>query len=102
GNNRPIPAPKDYPQPATDGKIYFTPYDMVQAEISLRSREEKFNKDLLTPSGVFNQYFGSGLSSIVFQEIRESKSLAYSAYSFYSNSSKADRYNYVIAYIGTQ
>src|SRR5690606_27513865 len=59
-------------------------------------------KDLLTPSGVFNQYFGSGLSSIVFQEIRESKSLAYSAYSFYSNSSKADRYNYVIAYIGTQ
>jgi len=102
GNNKPIPPAKDYPQPATDGKIYFTPYDMVQAEISLRSREQKFDKNLLTPAGVFNQYFGAGLSSIVFQEIRESKSLAYSAYAFYSNSSKADKYNYVNAYIGTQ
>lgn len=75
---------------------------MVQAEISLRSREQKFDKGLLTSSGVFNQYFGSGLSSIVFQEIRESKSLAYSAYTYYANSSKADKYNYVYAYIGTQ
>ncbi len=102
GNGKAIPPAKEYPQPATDGKIYFTPYDMVQAEISLRSREQKFDKGLLTSSGVFNQYFGSGLSSIVFQEIRESKSLAYSAYTYYANSSKADKYNYVYAYVGTQ
>src|SRR5690606_11727824 len=75
---------------------------MVQAEISFRAREQKFDKDLLTASGVFNQYFGSGLSSIIFQEIRESKSLAYSAYTFYANASKADEYNYIYAYIGTQ
>lgn len=102
GNGKKIPAAKEYPQPATEGKLYFTPYDMVQAEISLRAREEKFDKNLLTASGVFNEYFGSGLSSIVFQEIRESKSLAYSAYSVYSNSGKADKYNYVMAYVGTQ
>lgn len=102
GSNKAIPAPKEYPQPATDGKVYFTPYEMVQAEISLRAREQKFDKSLLTSSGIFNEYFGSGLSSIVFQEIRESKSLAYSAYSFYSNSSLADKYNYLNAYIGTQ
>ena len=102
GNGKTIPAAKEYPQPASTGKLYFTPYDMVQAEISMSSREDKFDKNLLTASGIFNEYFGSGLSSIVFQEIRESKSLAYSAYSFYSNSSKADKYNFVIAYIGTQ
>lgn len=102
GKQKAIPAAKVYPQPATDGKIYFTPYDMVQAEISFRAREQKFDKDLLTASGVFNQYFGSGLSSIIFQEIRESKSLAYSAYTFYANASKADEYNYIYAYIGTQ
>lgn len=102
GTQKAIPAAKIYPQPVTDGKIYFTPYDMVQAEISFRSREQKFDKDLLTASGVFNQYFGSGLSSIIFQEIRESKSLAYSAYTFYANASKADEYNYIYAYIGTQ
>lgn len=102
GSNKAIPAPREYAQPATDGKVYFTPYEMVQAEISLRAREQKFDKNLLTNSGIFNEYFGSGLSSIVFQEIRESKSLAYSAYSFYSNSGQADKYNYVNAYIGTQ
>lgn len=102
GNNKTIPAKKEYPQPATDGKVYFAPYDMVQAEISLRSREGKFDKNLLSSSGIFNEYFGSGLSSIVFQEIRESKSLAYSAYCFYSNASQTDKYNYVNAYIGTQ
>lgn len=102
GNGKKIPAAKVYPQPMTDGRIFFAPYDMVQAEISLRAREEKFDKNLLTPSGVFNEYFGSGLSSIVFQEIRESKSLAYSAYSVYANSDRLDKYNYVIAYVGTQ
>lgn len=102
GSGKKIPAPKVYPEPVTDGKIYFTPYDMVQAEISLRSREARFEPSLMTASGVFNEYFGSGLSSIVFQEIRESKSLAYSAYSVYSNASKADKHNYVMAYVGTQ
>lgn len=102
GSGKNIPPAKIYPQPATDGKVYFTPYEMVQAEISMRAREGKFNKNLLTPSGIFNEYFGSGLSSIVFQEIRESKSLAYSAYTFYSNARDADKHNYVIAYIGTQ
>lgn len=102
GSNKAIPAKKEYPQPATDGKVYFAPYDMVQAEISLRARENQFDKNLLPSSGIFNEYFGSGLSSIVFQEIRESKSLAYSAYCFYSNAGQADKYNYVNAYIGTQ
>ena len=102
GSKKPIPSPKVYPQPATDGKVYFAPYEMVQAEISMRSREGKFDKDLLTASGIFNEYFGSGLSSIVFQEIRESKSLAYSAYTLYSNARDKNKHNYVMAYIGTQ
>lgn len=102
GQRKAIPAAKEYPQPATDGKVYFTPYDMVQAEIAMRSREGKFDKSLLPASSVFNEYFGSGLSSIVFQEIRESKSLAYSAYTFFSNASDLKKHNYVVAYIGTQ
>lgn len=97
-----VPAKTEYPQPMTDGKVYFAPYDMVQAEISFRARGSQFDKNLLTASGLFNEYFGSGLSSIVFQEIRESKSLAYSAYSAYSNASQKDRYNYLMAYVGTQ
>jgi len=42
------------------------------------------------------------MASVVFQEIRESKSLAYSAYAYYMNAAKADKHNYVMAYVGTQ
>lgn len=75
---------------------------MVQAEISYRGRESKFDKNLLATASVFNSYFGGGMASVVFQEIRESKSLAYSAYAYYANAGKLDKYNYVMAYVGTQ
>lgn len=51
---------------------------------------------------MFNEYFGGGMSSIVFQEIREAKALAYSTYSFYSNAGKLGEHNSVLAYVGTQ
>lgn len=51
---------------------------------------------------VFNEYFGRGLSSIVFQEIRESKSLAYSAYVSYAANSELKHPDYITTYIGTQ
>ena len=102
GKDKPVASPVIYAEPASSSKVYFAPYDMVQAEISFRSRESLFNKDLLATSGVFNNYFGGGMASVVFQEIRESKSLAYSAYAGYSNAVKQGRYNYVSAYVGTQ
>ncbi|SFJ72100.1 M16 family metallopeptidase [Myroides guanonis] len=102
GKGKKIPTAKVYPEPATDGTVYFAPYDMVQAEITYRGRDSKFNKDFLGTASVFNSYFGGGMASVVFQEIRESKSLAYSAYAYYSSASKKDRYNYVVAYVGTQ
>ena len=102
GKKLAAPAKKEYAQNPTTGKVYFAPYDMVQAEISFIARDDQFNSNLLTPSAIFNEYFGGGLSSIVFQEIRESKSLAYSARANYSNAAKKDKYNYVSANIGTQ
>ena len=51
---------------------------------------------------MFNEYFGGGMSSIVFQEIREAKALAYSTYSFYSEANKLGENNIVLAYVGTQ
>ncbi|UVD80954.1 insulinase family protein [Myroides albus] len=102
GKNKKVPALKVYPEPETTGTVYFAPYDMVQAEISFRGREIKFNKDILAASNIFNNYFGGGMASVVFQEIRESKSLAYSAYAYYFNAAEKEKYNYVMAYVGTQ
>jgi len=99
---------KDYPEAMTyaeketGGNVYFADYDMVQSEMLFLAKSEPFKAENLAVSTLFNTYFGSGLSSIVFQEIRESKSLAYSAWSSYSTASKKDHSNYVMAYIGTQ
>jgi predicted Zn-dependent peptidase len=96
------PAMKDYTNLETGGNVYFVNYDMVQSEILLLSKGEEFNKNKMAASTLFNTYFGSGLSSIVFQEIRESKSLAYSAFSSSSVASEKGKPDYTMAYVGTQ
>ena len=99
---------KEYPEATvyteveTGGNVYYVNYDMVQAEMLLLAKGAPFEAENMAASTLFNTYFGSGLSSIVFQEIRESKSLAYSAFSSYQNASKKGNANYVMAYVGTQ
>lgn len=97
-----IPEPKEYPEPETSGHVYFTDYDMVQVEMSKVGRGDKLDIHNLGKINVFNEYFGRGLSSIVFQEIRESKSLAYSAYVSYAANSELGHHDYITTYIGTQ
>lgn len=82
--------------------VYFVNYDMVQAEILFLSKDEKYDASLQPYAILYNEYFGSGLSSIVFQEIREAKGLAYSAYSFFSIPSNDYEYHYLNAYLGVQ
>lgn len=96
------PEKKNYPEPATDGKVFFTNYDMVQTEMSKVGKGNNVNLKNLGKINVFNEYFGRGLSSIVFQEIRESKSLAYSAYVSYAANGELNHPDYVTTYIGTQ
>ncbi|QXU49025.1 insulinase family protein [Chryseobacterium sp. D764] len=93
---------KQYPEPATGGNVNFINYDMVQMEMSKIGKGNLVNPLHFGKINVFNEYFGRGLSSIVFQEIRESKSLAYSAYVSYAANSELNHPDYVTTYIGTQ
>jgi predicted Zn-dependent peptidase len=97
------PELKKYPMlSASKPIVYFVDYDMVQAEILWVKKSNMFNKAEVPNAKIFNEYFGGGMSSIVFQEIRESKALAYSTFGAYSIASRPDEYNVVYAYIGTQ
>ncbi len=98
----PIPEAKKYERKDMGSNVYFVDYDMVQSEMLFMAKGDTFDPKKMAVSSLFNTYFGSGLSSIVFQEIRESKSLAYSAFSAYSGASKANDPDYVYAYVGTQ
>jgi zinc protease len=75
---------------------------MVQTEFIMISKGNQFNPEIVPEIRLFNEYFGGGMNSVVFQEIREAQGLAYSAYSNYSLANKKDKSNYLLAYVGTQ
>jgi predicted Zn-dependent peptidase len=83
-------------------KVFYMHYDMPQVEMMMVSKGQGFNADIMAEANIFNQYFGAGLSSIIFQEIRESKALAYSAYSYFTTPLKQEDSHYVRAYVGSQ
>ncbi|MCR6638532.1 MAG: insulinase family protein [Sporocytophaga sp.] len=66
------------------------------------SRSIAFDKSILPKVALFNEYFGGSMSSIVFQELRESRALAYAVKSRYENAWRKDDPNYISSYIGTQ
>ncbi len=101
---QPVLENKSFPEIATDNnQVLFVDFPMVQAEIMLVSKgSEQFNLDEYIMSELYNTYFGAGLSSIVFQEIRESRALAYSAFAFNGSPSKKEDAHYLRAYVGTQ
>ena len=74
----------------------------IQSKIYLFSNGEVANENDKALLKGFNEYFGGGMSSIVFQEIREFRSLGYSAYAFYSNPSIKTSKGYLFSYLGTQ
>jgi predicted Zn-dependent peptidase len=98
-----IPAAKVFNQlPQTNTKVYVVDYDMKQAEILMVSRDTKYDATILPQTRIFNEYYGGTMGSVVFQTMRESKALAYSVYSSYSTTDRKEKYNNVVAYIGTQ
>ncbi|MBL7951616.1 MAG: insulinase family protein [Flavobacteriales bacterium] len=98
-----VPAPRVYvEQPTAGNTVLFVDHDMVQAEMLLVSKAGPFDVEKMPYASLFNEFFGSGLSSIVFQEIREAKALAYGASASYSTPAKKDEAHYVRAFIGTQ
>jgi predicted Zn-dependent peptidase len=97
------PAPMKYNRlKAEENTIYFVDYDIVQAEIQLMRNDKPFDAKQLPMVSAFNEYYGGGMSSVVFQDIRESKALAYSTYSYYARPGKKEDPFEAGFYVGTQ
>lgn len=99
----PLPAGTKFGERSTaDSMVFVVNYDMKQAEIIMLSKGDNYHKDDVPLIQFYNEYFGGGMSSIVFQEMRESKALAYSVFSSYTTPKRKEKPHYVMAYIGTQ
>ncbi len=96
------PATKYVQLPTDSNRVFVINYDMKQAEIIMLSKGELYNKTNVPTLTAYNEYFGGNMSSIVFQDMRESKALAYSVFSNFQSPQRKEKAHYNMAYIGTQ
>jgi predicted Zn-dependent peptidase len=98
-----IPVKTVYPQLDIDNnQVLVANYDMSQVNFLMVSKGAGFSPELLVHSSLFNQYYGGSMASIVFQEVRESQGMAYSAYAWYDTPSYPDESFYLMGFVGTQ
>ncbi len=94
------------PQVTLDNKIYLAQYDANQLYYaSYSAREgETFDNVPYTLARMYNEYFGSSMNAVVFQEMREARGLAYSASARYGEPARIQEdFPYVFtSFIATQ
>lgn len=90
-------------QPTPTNKVFLAPYDAKQIYMaSISNRGEHFDVSIDPVVTLYNEYFGGGMNSIVFQEMREARALAYSAGASLQEPSKLDKPYVFSTFIATQ
>ena len=98
-----IPAKKKIQPLAVDeNTVYFVDYNANQTYLREHLRSEKYNTRNEAVMDIYNNYFGGSMNAIVFQEMREKRSLAYTAQSYYITPRDKDGYFTNAAIIATQ
>lgn len=83
-------------------KVYYCHFDQKQAQFAFIQNGPLFDPSLMAKIDAFNNYFGSGISSLMYQEIREKQGLAYSSYSSVSEPEWKGQLSKLFTYVGTQ
>lgn len=97
----PLPA-QVFEEKQLENTVYVVDYDMKQVEIVMLSNGGSYKREAVPLITMYNSYFGGGMSSILFQDLRESKALAYSTYSRYNQPNKLYKHYFNLSYIGSQ
>ena len=100
----PVPAGREYMEQLTPtNEVYIAPYEAKNIYMMQYHNEGKrFNLDEAPVRVLFNEYFGGGMNTIVFQELRESRGLAYSASASYSTPFRLNHPESFMTYIVSQ
>ena len=84
-------------------QIYFLPNSNVQqASIYFHFDGVPYDKEQDVLFQAFNQYFSSGFTGLVMDEIREKRSMAYTAYGVMAEGARPGKHSRFVGYIGTQ
>jgi len=82
--------------------IYFVHRDVAKSEVSVAIPQGQQPRAQVPVANYLGHYLGGGMSSLIFQEIREARGLAYYAYAYISQGSVAADEWALIGGMGTQ
>ncbi len=101
---RPTNSPIDRSQKSVDNDVvYFLPdATMQQAKVYFLIDGEPYSVNDAVRYMAFNEYFGGGFSGLVMNEIREKRSMAYTAYGYFECPPIQGRATRFVGYVGTQ
>ncbi len=103
GEIKPAPAYQFRPnRPLEETEILFIDQKTAQSQVRIESTGPLVDPDRRLGVELFNEYFGGGMSAIVFQEIREARALAYSAGAIYRTGGRIGEEDLMIGAVGTQ
>jgi len=83
-------------------EIYVVDQKTAQAQVRIEFADGIYTENDSLMSSLYTSYFGSGMSSVVFQELREARALAYSASAHYVQGGRLNEQNMFLGTIGTQ
>jgi predicted Zn-dependent peptidase len=90
-------------QATPESTVTLAPYDAKNIYMMMYHNENRGWKAEEAPvTALFNEYFGGGMNTIVFQELREARGLAYSASAYYVEPTYEEMPEYFYTYIITQ
>ena len=96
---KPVPTPMVFKEKETkENRILFAPYDANQAKLQTLIVGGRYDRRLAPVIALFNFYFGD----IVFQELREKRALAYTAFSRFQEPADLEKSYLGKGYIATQ
>lgn len=82
--------------------VYVVDQKTAQAQVRIEFPDGEYNRDDSVVASIYSSYFGDGMSSVVFQELREARALAYQAAARYAQGSRLNAENLMLGVIGTQ
>jgi predicted Zn-dependent peptidase len=101
----PVPVGKEYTEQPTpqQNEIIIAPYDAKNIYMRMFNvGNTQWTIDQMAVKDLFNNYFGGGMNTVVFQELRETRGLAYNAYASYNDFPRKGHPEYYFTHIISQ
>jgi predicted Zn-dependent peptidase len=83
-------------------QVFFLQKEMAQAQVRLEFAAGTYDEKKAPLGQLYNEYFGGGMAGLVFQELREARALAYSAWAHFFTPSRPQDENILVGAIGCQ